>query len=310
MANMYYEQILSIKKKVSFDHILFLNLGLVSKCLKFLNPFLKQHFTFSGILMSSPYMQRQHTNVGLRFIKHEMHLRLLVRNKNCSKIFFLNDRKGVDFYKKWSTKVDFINDPVRLNTSSDLNIYKYHSIKPKAIAFLQIGKLGAYKGTLDIIDAFSDLESDYSKQAHLLLIGKVNRDTNLENDKVKKLKNEKALSIRDEFVSDSDFSAYMEQSHVVLIANKNIENSSGIVNHCLANNKVVIAPDKGFYKEAFKNYKAIVNYNASFSLKDAMVYALDNFEGLSDEAQKFDNKSFIEENSVEVFSTTLLKDLI
>lgn len=309
MANLFYTRIIEIKKRTAFNHVMFLNLSLVIRSNQILSPLKKLSFSFSGILMNSPYRIREKkTNIFLQY-KRELPLRFLIWNKNCSKIFLLNDKKGVNFYKKWSSKIHFINDPVRLNPPSDLNVYNYHGINPKAISFLQIGKLGAYKGTLDIIDAFSDLESDYSKKAHLLLVGKVNRDTNLENDKVKKLKNEKALSIRDEFVADDDFSAYMEQSHVVLIANKNIENSSGIVNHCLANNKVVIAPDKGFYKEAFKNYKAIVNYNESFSLKDAMVFALDNFDGLSDEAQKFDNKSFIEENSVDTFSETLLNHL-
>jgi len=309
MADLYYQQIIEIKQHQNFEHVLFLNLSLVIQNFSLLSPFKKSPFSFSGILMNSPYRIRDTKGNLLLQLKRELPLRLLISKKQCSKIFLLNDRKGVNFYREWSSKIEFINDPVRTTSPSKLNIYTYHTIKPSALTFLQIGKLDAYKGTLDIIDAFSNLDAEYSEKVHLLLIGKVNKDTDLNTDKVNQLKEQNKISIRNDFVPDDDFSAYMKQSNVVLITNKNVENSSGIVNHCLANNKVVIAPDKGFYKEAFSDYKAVVHFKPNFSLKKAMSYALANFENLQTKANTYDSQAYIKANSADRFSKTLLNHL-
>ena|GEM_PF-2016714 len=309
MADFIYQQIIKVNKQFQFDHVLFLNLNLILRHYSILNPFLKLPFTFSGIIFNSPYRFREQNTKRLTIFKRELYLRLLLFSKNCTRVFLLNDRKGVNFYREWSSKIEFINDPVRITSPSKLDIYNYHTIKPSALTFLQIGKLDAYKGTLDIIDAFSNLDAAYAEKVHLLLIGKVNRDTDLTTAKVHQLKEQNRISIRNDFVPDDDFSAYMQQSDVVLITNKNVENSSGIVNHCLANNKVVIAPDKGFYKEAFKGYKGIVNYNDSFSLKHAIIHAINTIDKLKIEAQHFDSKAFIKANSAHKFSETLLKHL-
>ncbi len=309
MADFIYQQIIYVNKRFQFDHVLFLNLNLILRHYSILNPFVKLPFTFSGIIFNSPYRFREQNTKKVTIFKRELYLRLLLFSKNCTRVFLLNDRKGVNFYRKWSSKIEFINDPVRITSPSKLNIYSYHTIKPSALTFLQIGKLDAYKGTLDIIDAFSNLDAEYSEKVHLLLIGKVNKDTDLNTDKVNQLKEQNRISIRNDFVPDDDFSAYMQQSNVVLITNKNVENSSGIVNHCLANNKVVIAPDKGFYKEAFSAYKAVVHFNPNFSLKKAMSYALANFENLQAKADAYDSQAYIKANSAQLFSKTLLNHL-
>lgn len=309
MAKLIFEQLYCINKHYKFDHVLFLNLSLVLRNMNILNPFKKLPFSFSGVLMNSPYRIREKKPNSLLQIKRELPLKLLIKNKSCTEIFLLNDTKGVEFYKKWSGKIKFINDPVRINSPSQLDIYKYHNIKKEALSFIQIGKLGAYKGTLDIIEAIKKLQVEIKHKTHFLFIGRVNKDTENELENIKNLKQEVNLSLRNEFVTDEDFTAYLEQSHVILITNKNVENSSGIVNHCLANNKVVIAPDKGYYKEVFKNYKAIVNYDENFTLAEAIEFSYHHYETLASKAQKFDSKEFVKENSPDKFSEILLKTL-
>jgi single-stranded DNA-specific DHH superfamily exonuclease len=145
---------------------------------------------------------------------------------------------------------------------------------------------------------------------HFLFIGKVNKDIESEIKTLNKSRNKKITSIRNEFISDQDFSAYVEQSNVILITNKNAENSSGIVNHCLSNNKVVIAPNKGYYKEVFKDYKGVVFYDEHYSLSQAIRFASQNFEHLQEDAKTFDSYKFIVENSQDKFAEILLEGII
>jgi hypothetical protein len=108
MANFILEQIFNIKKHFQFNHVLFLNLSLVLRNNNILNPFKKLSFSFSGIVMNSPYRVRESKNSAFLKMKRELPLKLLIKNKKCSKIFLLNDKKGVSFYKKWSNKIKFI----------------------------------------------------------------------------------------------------------------------------------------------------------------------------------------------------------
>jgi glycosyltransferase involved in cell wall biosynthesis len=310
MANFILKQIFSIRKQIEFDHVLFLNLSLVLRNPNILNPFKRLPFTFSGILMNSPYRIREKRNNKILQIKREFPLKLLIKNKNCSNIFLLNDKKGVEFYKKWSDKISPIIDPVRISIASDFDVSEYHDIKSDILTFTQIGKLGKYKGTLDIFDAIEEIDAKLLEQIHFLFIGKVNKDIETDIQMLNKTKHKQVTSIRNEFISDQDFSAYIEQSSVILITNKNAENSSGIVNHCLLNNKVVVAPNKGYYKEIFKDYKGVVSYDDKFSLSKAISFATNNFDQLQVDAKKFDNQKFITENSQDKFAKVLLDGIV
>ena len=308
MANFFYKHILLLQAKYKFGHVLFLNLSLVIRKFKLLNPLTKLPFTFSGILMNSPYRLRQQNQNKWLVFKRELPIKLLVKNKNCTSICILNDKMGVEFYQQWSSKIEFIVDPVRIAPASKIEVYNFHHIDSNSITFLQIGKLGKYKGTLDIFNAIRNIDNQNLKKMHFLFIGKTNADIDAEIDKwnTSKLKNH--TSIRNEFISDEDFTAYIQQSNVVLITNRNAENSSGIVNHCLANNKVVIAPGKGYYKEIFKAYKGVALYGDKRSLSDTIMYTFQNYTSLQDEADQFNSEKFISENTDIKFAETLLSN--
>lgn len=309
MADFIYAQILNIKKEHDFQHVLFLNLNLILRHYSILNPFKNTGFTFSGIVLNSPYRFREQYDNKFVIFKREFYLRLLAINKNCTKIFILNDKKGANFYSKWSSKFKYIVDPVRISPASNLDIYKHHNIDPSKLVFTQIGKLSKYKGTSDIFNSIRDISPKLLDKMHFLFIGKTNADIDNDIDNWINSKFHNYSSIRNEFISDQDFTAYIKQSHVILITNKNAENSSGIVNHCLANNKVVIAPNKGYYKDIFKDYEAVILYDDHFSLSQAITYAFHNFNQLLNEAKKFNSEKFISENTSEKFAATLLNSI-
>jgi glycosyltransferase involved in cell wall biosynthesis len=307
MAGVILNQIFVIKKQFSFDHVLFLNLNLVIRHSKILNPFIKLPFTFSGVILNSPYRLRKHKRNKITLAKREIPIRLLFKNRNCTKIFLFNDDKGVKFYKKWSSKVEYINEAVRIALPSNLNVINYHGVNTNDLIFIQIGKLAAYKGTIDILRAISNLNEKVIQNSHFLFVGTINKDTKTEFAKMANSGIENKISTRDEFITENDFTSYILQSHVVIIANKNVENSSGIVCHCLANNKVVIAPNNGFFKEVLEDYGAAILFDVNFTLKDAIEKAFMDFNSL--QSTEFDTDSYIKNNSSEKYAETLLQSL-
>src|SRR5690606_36701620 len=97
---------------------------------------------------------------------------------------------------------------------------------------------------------------------------------------------EPSIIFRNEVVNDGDFSAYMDQSDIVLIANKNAEASSGIINHVLARRKLVIAPEKGYFLEKLAVYNPNGLYSAQKPLKMILETCIDNIDELKNKVQK------------------------
>jgi glycosyltransferase involved in cell wall biosynthesis len=306
MSDFMLNQIFEIKKFHDFNHVLFLNLNFFLLQRIALNPFKKLPFSFSGIFFNSPYRSRKYRKDKIGVWKKELVLRLLSVNKNCKSIYLLNDKKGAAYYSKWSSKIKYIVDPVLITTPSDIDIYKEHNIDNDAVTFGHIGYLGSYKGTFDVIEGILGLQSLGHSKAVFLFVGKMLKDLKSNFNQLTKTISPHNLKIKEGFVTNDDLMAYVEQVDVILIANKNVLATSGIVNHVLSHNKVVIAPDKGYFKEVFSDYEAALLFNDKFSLMDAIIYATDNIKTLKDKAILFDSQQHIKINSGEVFSDTLL----
>jgi len=308
MSDFIYHQIFEIQQKHQFNHVLFLNLNFFLLQRSAINPFKKLPFTFSGIFFNSPYRSRQAGEEKLGVWKKELVLRLLSLNKNCKGVFLLNDKAGAAYYGRWSSKIKFIVDPVSEAKASDLNIHKFHQIAPSAVSFAHLGYLGRYKGTFEVIDAIHNIQSSSEDlNAVFLFIGKMLKDLKADFKDLTMGLNADTLKVREGFISDANFMAYIKQTDVVLIANRNVLATSGIVNHCMANNKVVIAPNKGYFKEAFSNYKGAVLYDEHFDLQEAIRYTIQHVNQLQQYASKFNSTTFIQQNSGKVFANTLMR---
>lgn len=310
MADFIYAQIINLKKKYAFHHVLFLNLNLILRHYTIFNPFKRVKFSFSGIILNSPFRFRKEGSSKWITLKREFYLKLLIQNKNCTHIYLLNDKEGAAFYGRWSSKIKPIVDPIRIVPPSSLDVRKYHGIPSTSCIFLQIGKLSKYKGTLEIFKSISELNTKHLQKMHFLFIGKSNKDIEENIQQVKKSAIISYLSIRDEFISEEDFTAYIEQSNVVLMTNKNTENSSGIVNHCIVSNKVVIAPNKGYFKETLQAYQGAVLYDEKCTLTQAIVKAYQMYPILEEQAKQFDKETYINENSADIFAETVLQEFI
>jgi len=294
------------KIKINFDHLIFLNINFVLRAKQILLPFYTLNYTFSGIYFHSPYRLRQNSKIKkLSIFKREFALRLLSLNKRCTSVHLLNDKEGAKYYRnRFSKKIHFIHDPIRLNPASNLNIREYHNISGEKIIALHIGALGMYKGTPDVLKIPSSISSETKQKSHFLIVGRI-------SDDLKKLISannisNKNISIRDKFVSNDDFTAYFEQCDLVLIANRNIEASSGIVNHCLAKKKVVVAPKLGYFLESLSNYKGAILFDKDLPFESAVEKAINEIKEFKDSAESFDVASYINNNSGDSFSNQIL----
>ena len=308
MSDFMFDQILEIKKRHDFDHILFLNLNFILLQFSVINPFNSLPFTFSGIFFNSPYRLRKTRKKKIKVWKKELVIRLLTINKKCKKIFLLNDKKGAEYYGKWSSKIKYIVDPVLKTKASDLDIYKHHCIENSSITFTHIGYLGNYKGTFEVIESIHKIQSINHLNCVFLFVGKMLKEL---KDNFKELTqglDEAIIKTNEGFISDQDFMAYIKQTDVVLIANKNVFSTSGIVNHCLSNNKVVIAPNKGYFKEKFSDYKGAILYDENLKLDKAIIYSTENILNLKHEAASFNSFIYKKENSASKFSEMLLEN--
>jgi hypothetical protein len=185
-------------------------------------------------------------------------------------------------------------------TPSSLNIKKYHGISEENKIFLHIGALGVFKGSGEIIDALKLVFKDSFVDVNILFVGRMSADlvVRIQNFNSVNLKNN--IIVRNEFISEEDFSAYLNQSDVVLIANKNVEASSGILNHSLVRKKIIIAPELGFYKTMLKDYFGACMYNQNFPLEKAIMKAR-QITSSNEMKNDFDEVAFYKLNSPEEF---------
>ena len=234
---------------------------------------------------------------------------LLILNIWSKNIFLLNDKEGAEFYSKYLKKVIYIPDPINLVNSSSLNIREYHKIEKKNKVFLHIGALGKYKGSFDILKCAKELDNTFFKKNKILFVGKIGDELQREIHKFNENFKEQAIFYSKGFISETDFSAYIEQANFVLIANKNIESSSGIVNHCLIRNKNIIAPNNGYFKKALKKYPNKILYENPEEIHKSLILSETFKVGNKKNAYSFDNKAYLEQNSPEKFCKILFRNI-
>ena len=307
-SKFYWKQIFNIKKQYHFDHVLFLNLNISFRHKYILNPWKNPGFTFSGIFFQSPYSipKNNYLNIKKR-IRRELMLKLLVINKNCNRILLLNDKEGSTYYSKWSSKIQFLPDPINKVKSSELNVHEYHGLSKESFIFLHIGALGQYKGSTEILEAIKKLPKEFFIDVIVLFVGYMDENLIDSINQVNNVFGKDVVGIRNEFLSENDFAAYLDQCQCILIANKNVESSSGILNHSLSRTKNIIAPGFGFYKNQLNNYKGCLLFNEYMALEMAMVIMKNDFMEITD-SNKFDSLKYYEANSPNRFFEILLQD--
>ncbi len=306
-SSFYWSLISKIWKTEIFNHVLFLNINIVSRNKKVFIPFLRLPFTFSGIFFQSPYQLRgMGQSKYLKRIKRETLLRLLSWNKNCTRIFLLNDREGSTFYSKWSRKIGFIPDPINLVPASNLNIKHYHGIPKRNFVLVHIGALSIQKGSLDIINALETFYPLSFDDVSILFVGKMKANLVQKIESINSLFGKEVIIKRNEFITEEDFSAYLNQSDCILIANRNVEASSGILNHSLMRKKIVIAPNQGFYRSMLKDYDSAYLFDESCALETALKNSME-FKFSKETKNYFDEVKFYEKNSPKRFFNILMK---
>lgn len=296
-----------INLKFEIKEVIFLNINLVLRYPGILFPSKKFSFSFNGIFFQSPYRLRTAKTGLLKRIKREIAIYLLAKNKNCKNLFLLNDPQGADYYSKWSKKIQNINDPIHVIEDECINVREKHGISAEKKIVLHIGSLSEIKGTLNVIETLIRINEKYpSEEFYFLLVGK---STEVVAQKMAMLENivsQSNYNFRNEYVKDCEFISYIKQSDMVLITNNNVETSSGILNHSVFNNKIILAPGKGYFLERLSNYK----YSALYSKKNEILELILNSDKLLNETKsqylKNDCDSKLQFESALDFTKTLL----
>jgi len=296
-----------IKQEPRINEVLFMQLNIASRNKNVWNLFLLRRIKFSGIYFQSPYRLRLTKDKGfLRRFKREMLLKILLYNKKCKNIYLLNDSEGTLHYSKWSKKIIYLPDPVNIVPPKDIDIRKLHMLKPDSFVFLHIGALRMSKGSFDILEACKKLPSQFSIKNHILFVGKMEAELFQQAHEINTKTN--IITCRNEFVDEETFSAYLEQADCLLVTNKNVEASSGILNHALARKKLIIAREGGYYKKLLNNYKGVSFFNSIESLAESMQF-VDKEKSKMIQNINFDTDLFIKKNSPQQFFNIINQSL-
>ncbi|WP_269527006.1 glycosyltransferase [Coraliomargarita parva] len=305
-ADYYLEYVQEMALYERANHVIFLCLNAVARSRRLWLG--AKRFRFSGIFLQSPYRLRVSRSWGLRLFRREFALWLLAKNRLCKSILLLNDDEGACYYQKWSKKIRYLADPVRICEPSQLSVREYHALPERIVTFLHIGVLGRYKGTDLVLDVIQGLEASVMQKARFLFIGRLDAELQRQVCLLNKKVGFDLVLTRSEFITDADFSAYMQQADVLLVANRNVESSSGILNHCLARCKVVIAPNAMYYSERLSSYGGALLFSDEVQLARCIEKALGGGSEYKARASAFDSKVFREEYSVLRFVETIFNE--
>lgn len=270
-------------------------------------------YEIKGILFMQFYrMQKKSLKDKFKYLRKKIQTLFYVRNKQIKRVFVLNDQKTVTYLNnEYNTSIFYLlPDPIPVYIPlPDFNIYNEYSIDKKRKIFLHIGELSERKGTIDILDAFNQLEVKNIGQIALLLIGSANIAIDaLIKSKIIILnkKFEHVLIIyQNEFIKESKMKSLFEQCDIVLVPYKNVEASSGILGHSIAARKPVIGTKKGLLGEMIKKNKLGVLIDES--TPECIACGIE--EAMIKNYPKFENEYYLKEHSKEKFAEILLGSL-
>ncbi len=257
-------------------------------------------------------MDNNSTISQLKHTRKILQTRLFLLNKSISIIYILNDIYTANFLNK-RFKVDnfkMLPDPVPdIVADPKFSIFKVHNIEPKRKVFLHFGSLSIRKGTNEILYALEKLDNKTMSKIAILFIGKADAAINdLINLKMNLIHSQKPLTkivYRNEFIPDNQMKSYFEQVDFVLLPNKFVEASSGVLGHALASGKPVIAVNKGLLGNLVSKYKG------GYLIKDGSAREIANaISSCIKERQTYKvNNKYIEEHSVNNFAKVILENI-
>ncbi|WP_244917979.1 glycosyltransferase family 4 protein [Nostoc linckia] len=172
--------------------------------------------------------------------------------KNADKIFVVPHGNYIEAYD---------------NKIGKLNARKILGLQDSSMVFLFLGTIRAYKGVFELIDQFSQLNSDKSNNIQLVIAGRVYDDSQEITDTLKeKIAKDPRIKFFPGFVPDDEVQVYMNACDVVIFPYRDIL-TSGAVILAMSFGRACIAPCKGCIGEVLDE-------------QGAFLYQIDDKKGL------------------------------
>lgn len=210
----------------------------------------------SGILYIIPDRKPKNRSLINRWAD-KVRLFLYAKGKIFKHVFLLNDTEYPSIYNKmYNTAVfKYLPDPY-VNTPT--NIQTNHiTINTQKKVFLHFGGMGYRKGTIDILNAIQLMDEKELDKCLFIFAG-VFTDKDLYQafiEKITMLKKKVEIIHIDGFVPFEELAYFCSQANYVLVPYKNVEQSSGVINHAAKYGKAVVGPAEGLLGHLIKKYK-------------------------------------------------------
>ena len=214
----------------------------------FLPLILNNKIRITGILYGIYLFEKERMN-RLRILLEFIRYKIIVSNKSIKKVLVLNNYLGVDFLnKRYKTnKFKYIPDPVPFIDNNKLkNIRIDLGVRDNELVFLHFGGLCRRKGTLDIMQAINNMDSEKLNRKVFIFAGKISDDIKEEFYNLKMANDFKCkIIVFDEFCSYEFINNLCYSCNCILIPYSNVNQSSGVIGYAGYFNKPVISPSEG-----------------------------------------------------------------
>lgn len=249
------------------------------------------------------------------FIKKNILRFLFLKNKNLSKVFILNDEKGVEelnstFVKDKVKRFYYLPDPVKVIQSVSC---EKSNLNANHISFLIIGTIDEKKNIRNFFNALLRLqETNLEVKIKVTVAGKVANHFKKELYELVYVSKESGIEIDliDKFLSENEFDDLLNRTDAVFLAYSGFYSSSGILGHSISNLKFFIYSKGGLIEQIGIKYNVGVGcYPENI---DSIIFALSEVIRISRSREyiakyALNRVKYLNEYRPELFVETLLK---
>jgi len=246
----------------------------------------------------------------IRGLRKGLQIHWMLRNPNLEKIFFLNDKKGVNEYnQRFGQRFAFLPDPIEVGQMAENSIevlQKKYGIDSTRRVFLIYGHLSARKNVPNILEGLKQIPSKKRQSLCFLICGEP--ETGYQNTLFTSINEAQTEYPEVQFVKHFRFfdphstNEVFKIADVVLVPYINFFSSSNILGLAAKYSKPLIAANLGVMEGLVTHYK--LGVTVAPHRPEAIGEAMNNF--LFQNQLEIDGKSYLEDHSAEVFCQKLL----
>ncbi|MEZ4900804.1 MAG: glycosyltransferase [Spirosomataceae bacterium] len=246
----------------------------------------------------------------LRGLRKGLQVRWMLRNKNLERIFFLNDKKGVEVYnQRYENRFDYLPDPIEIgafpNESAE-SLKKKYGVEVGKTIFLIYGHLSSRKNIPNILAALKNVDPIKWQEMTFLICGEPEKSYEKILFSTIEETEKKYPAIH--FVKHFNFFGPAETneifkiSDIVLVPYINFFSSSNILGLAAKYNKPLIAANLGVMEGLVTQYQ--LGETVSPHRPDEIALAINRF--LNQPHLLIDGAKYLEDHAAEVFCQKIL----